>query len=198
MALGTLDRYGPTHGHQIRRLAELTNAGEWSGVSVGGLYRELRLMEGEGLVEALRTEQIGRRPARTVYAITPDGTTELASLRVHAIRSMEWGQDAMSVALTFAFEGADRGELRDLLRARRDRFAISARELEATRQRGSSAGYLTPVEAEVMRRAVMHAEAEVTWHDDFDKLLADMPLGCGQSRAAGGWPDAADGGRSTT
>lgn len=198
MALGTLDRYGPTHGHQIRRLAELTNAGEWSGVSVGGLYRELRMMEGEGLVEALRTEQVGRRPARTVYAITPDGTTELASLRVHAIRSMEWGPDAMSVALTFAFEGADRDELRDLLRARRDRFAISAGELEATRQRGISAGYLTPVEAEVMRRGVVHAEAEVAWHNDFDKLLADLPPGCGKPRAGRGWPDTADERRSET
>ena len=26
MALGTLARYGPQHGHQIRRLAELRNA----------------------------------------------------------------------------------------------------------------------------------------------------------------------------
>lgn len=172
MALGTLARSGPMHGHQIRRLAEVSSAAEWCGVSAGGLYRELRLMEGEGLVQALRTEQVGRRPARTVYAITPDGRTELASLRVQAIRSMECGPDAIGVALTFAFEGADRDELRDLLRARRDRFAIGARELEATRERGIAAGYLTPVEAEVMRRGVLHAETEVAWHDDFDKLLA--------------------------
>ena len=44
MALGTLARYGPQHGHQIRRLADLTNVGEWGGVSVGALYRELRAM----------------------------------------------------------------------------------------------------------------------------------------------------------
>ena len=52
MALGTLARYAPQHGHQIRRLADLTNVGEWGGVAVGALYRELRAMEGEGLVEA--------------------------------------------------------------------------------------------------------------------------------------------------
>ncbi|HZR50800.1 MAG TPA: PadR family transcriptional regulator [Streptosporangiaceae bacterium] len=175
MALGTLALYGPTHGHQIRRLADVSNAGEWSGVSPGALYRELRLMEGEGLVEALRTEQIGRRPARTVYAITGDGRLELGALRVQAIRSMDYGPDGLGVALTFAFEGADREELRDLLRARRDRCAISARELETQRERGLAAGYLTPVEAAVMRRGVLHAEAEVAWHDDFDKLLAALP-----------------------
>jgi hypothetical protein len=38
MALGTLARYGPQHGHQIRRLADVTNVGEWGGVSVGALY----------------------------------------------------------------------------------------------------------------------------------------------------------------
>ena len=62
MALGTLARYGPQHGHQIRRLADLTNVGEWGGVSAGALYRELRSMESEGLVETVRTEQVGRRP----------------------------------------------------------------------------------------------------------------------------------------
>lgn len=39
-ALGTLARYGPQHGHRIRRLADLTDVGEWGGVSVGALYRE--------------------------------------------------------------------------------------------------------------------------------------------------------------
>jgi DNA-binding PadR family transcriptional regulator len=179
MALGTLARNGPTHGHQIRRLAEVSNAGEWSGVSVGALYRELRLMEIEGLVEAIRTEQVGRRPARTVYAITADGELELGSLRVQAIRSMDTGPDALGVALTFAFEGADRDELRDLLRARRERLALGARELESARERGVAAGYLTPIESAVMRRVVLHAEADASWHDTFDELLAGLPPGVG-------------------
>ena len=70
MVLGVLAQHGPRHGHEIRRTAEITNVGEWGGVSVGALYRELRLMEAEGLVEPVRTEQVGRRPARTVYSIT--------------------------------------------------------------------------------------------------------------------------------
>ena len=88
MALGTLARYGPQHGHQIRRLAEVTNVGEWGGVSVGALYRELRAMEREGLVEQIRTERVGRRPARTVYQITGEGRLELTALRDQAIRPL--------------------------------------------------------------------------------------------------------------
>src|SRR5579863_4840317 len=101
MVLGTLARHGPRHGHEIRRIAEVTNVGEWGGVSVGALYRELRTMEAEGLVEALRTEQVGRRPARTVYAITREGMLELAMLREQAIRNTQVPPDPLGVALSF-------------------------------------------------------------------------------------------------
>jgi DNA-binding PadR family transcriptional regulator len=183
MALGTLARYGPQHGHQIRRHAEVAKAGEWGGVSAGALYRELRAMEREGLVTELRTEQVGRRPARTVYAITADGRVELASLRAHALMSAEYGPDTVGVALTFAVDDMDREELREILRARRDRLAISRRELAAWRERGAARGYISPMESATMRRGELHIEAEVRWHDEFDALLAaGAPLGGNAAR----------------
>ena len=174
MALGTLARYGPQHGHQIRRLAEVTNVGEWGGVSVGALYRELRTMEREGLVERVRTEQVGRRPARTVYQITADGRLELMALRDQAIRLPEfYGPDPLGVALSFATDGMDREELRDALCRRRGRLAISAEELAAERERLLAKGYLSVFQAAIMLRGVMHIETEVRWHDELDALLAD-------------------------
>src|SRR5262250_781284 len=117
MALGTLARHGPRHGHEIRRLAEVTDVGEWGGV--GALYRELRAMETEGLVETVRTERVGRRPARTVYAITDEGRLELAVLREQAVRDMHWGPDPLGVALTFGSTGTDREELSSWMSGRR-------------------------------------------------------------------------------
>src|SRR5579875_3628842 len=186
MALGTLARYGPQHGHQIRRLADVTNVGEWGGVSAGALYRELRAMEREGLVAELRTEQVGRRPARTVYAITADGRLELASLRTRVLMSTEYGPDAVGVALTFAVDDMDREELREILRARRDRLAISRRELAAWRERGAARGYISPMQSATMRRGELHIEAEVRWHDELDAALtAGAPLGGNAALAAG-------------
>ena len=174
MALGTLARYGPQHGHQIRRLADVTNVGEWGGVSVGALYRELRTMEREGIVERVRTEQVGRRPARTVYQITADGRLELVALRDQAIRLAEFfGPDPLGVALSFAIDGMDREELRDALCRRRGRLAISAEELAAERERLLAKGYLGVFQAAIMLRGVMHIETEVRWHDELDALLAD-------------------------
>jgi DNA-binding PadR family transcriptional regulator len=174
MVLGTLARHGPKHGHEIRRTAEVTNVGEWGGVSVGALYRELRTMEAEGLVEAVRTEQVGRRPARTVYAITGEGRLELAMLREKATRVVHWGSDPLGVALTFAGHGADPEELASWLQARRDTLAIGATQLAAERQRLVAKGYLGPLDAEVMRRAQLLAETEVRWHDDLAKILGEL------------------------
>jgi len=175
MVLATLATHGPKHGHEIRRIAEITNVGEWGGVAVGALYRELRAMEGEGLVEAIRTEQVGRRPARTVYAITGEGHLELAMLRERAIRDVRWGPDELGVALTFAGRITDREELAEWLGARRDAMASAAAMLESERRRLVAKGYIDPFASAVIYRSQLHAEAEVRWHEDFAKTLAELP-----------------------
>ena len=184
MVLGTLALHGPRHGHEIRRIAEVTNVGEWGGVSVGALYRELRVMESESLVEAVRTEQVGRRPARTVYQITGDGRIELVTLRDRAIRPTEIGPDPLGVALTFAVDDMDREELREALRNRRNRLAMSAAELTAERERLVAKGYIGLLAAANMRRGVLHLETEVGWLLELDAELAAESEAPGTERAA--------------
>jgi DNA-binding PadR family transcriptional regulator len=175
MALGILARSGPSHGHHIRRVAEVTDVGEWGGVSVGALYRELRAMEREGLVEATRTERVGNRPERTVYAITDEGQLELATLREQAIKPLFASNDPLGVALLFASHGMEREDLRRTMRARRGMLAIRISEVAAEREQLLRKGYIDAVAAAVMRRAVMHVEAEIRWHDEFDAELAGAP-----------------------
>jgi DNA-binding PadR family transcriptional regulator len=183
MALGILARSGPSHGHQIRRVADLTDVAEWGGVSVGALYRELRAMERDGLVEATRTEKVGNRPERTVYAITDEGRLELVALREQAIKpSLASGPDPLGVALLFAADGLDRAELRRTLRARRDMLAIWVAEVSAQREDLIAKGHLDVLAAAVMRRGILHMEAEISWHDELDATLA----GSGGGEAAVG------------
>ena len=185
MALGILARNGPSHGHHIRRLADVTNVGEWGGVSVGALYRELRAMEREGLVEAARTEKVGNRPERTVYAITTEGQLELSMLRDKAIRPISPGPDPLGVALLFAADGMEPEELRRILHARRDMMAIAAGEVAADREQLLAKGFIGMLAAAVMRRAIMYTEAEIRWHDELDAALA---------KAGGGFPARVNGG----
>jgi DNA-binding PadR family transcriptional regulator len=172
MALGILARSGPSHGHHIRRVADLTDVGEWGGVSVGALYRELRAMEREGLVEATRTEKVGNRPERTVYAITAEGQLELTTLREQAIRPLTSSPDPLGVALLFAADGMNPEDLRRTLRARREMLAIWVAEVTAEREGLIAKGYLDVLAAAVMQRAIMSTEAEIRWHDELDATLA--------------------------
>jgi DNA-binding PadR family transcriptional regulator len=188
MALGILARSGPSHGHHIRRVADVTNVGEWGGVSVGALYRELRAMEREGLVEAARTEKVGNRPERTVYAITAEGQLELTTLREQAIRPLGSGLDPIGVALLFAADGMDPEELRRTLRARREMLAIAAGQIAADREQLIAKGFLDLLSAAVMRRGIMTTEAEIRWHDELDAALAAASEGTTRNRLVGGPP----------
>jgi DNA-binding PadR family transcriptional regulator len=174
MVLGTLATHGPQHGHQIRLIAEVTNVGEWGGVSVGALYRELKLMAVEGLVTEVRTEQVGRRPARTIYEITDQGRMGLASLRERAIKDVHASPDPIGVALAFAGDGGDIEELTGWMSTRRDFLEVVLREQISERERLLSKGYLTPLQAASMRRGELTIRGELLWHEELSQVLAEL------------------------
>jgi hypothetical protein len=103
---------------------------------------------------------------------------------------VHWGTDPLGVALTFAGTGQDREELVSWLQARREALASAARMVEEERHRLLARGYIGPVQGSAMRRAVIMMDAEVRWHDEFAKLLAELPPDEADGDAAG--PDSAE------
>jgi DNA-binding PadR family transcriptional regulator len=165
LLLGALDRHGPRHGHRIRRDAEQVNVAAWGGVTVGALYREMRELEAEGLIAALRTETEGRRPARTIYEITAEGRRELAILREQAIAEPRQVPDAVSVALLFGGIG-QRGVALELLKARRTVLRGELEGIGAEREHHVAAGRLGAVDVAVFRRGEHLRAAEIAWIDE--------------------------------
>src|SRR5205823_11939636 len=133
LVLGMLAERGPMHGHQLRRQAELVNIEAWGGVRVGALYGALHRMEAEGLIEPLRSEQPGRFPARTVYAITDEGRTELIVLQDRALQEAHLDPDPFDVALMTADLPQD--ELERLTGQRRRSLQTELGNLAAERER---------------------------------------------------------------
>lgn len=170
VALSLLEQ-GPRHGHEIRRRAELVTVGTWGGISVRSLPRELRQLDDEGLVVAVRTEQVGWRPVRTIYEITDEGRRELHIVREQAISAVHPGPDTLAVALVFA-DDADTEEILPWLRRRRDAVASEVTTLTAERTRLQTKGYLRPLQAAVMRRAELTMTADVRWHDELLTTLS--------------------------
>jgi DNA-binding PadR family transcriptional regulator len=174
MILGQLTERGPMHGHQIRRAAELANAEVWGGITGGALYAELRKLDGEGLIEAVREEKVGRRPARTVYQVTAEGRLELIVQRDAALEVIFGSADPVSVVLLFA-AGPDAGELAERLAARRRRVAAQLEAMAAERVRLTGQGVLSPLAVATFRRGELRLEAELRWHDEFEHQLAAGP-----------------------
>jgi DNA-binding PadR family transcriptional regulator len=185
MILGLLAERGPMHGHQIRRTAALTNAEVWGGITGGALYAELRKLDGEGLIGAVREEQVGRRPARTVYQITEEGRLELVVQRDAALDVVFGSADPVSVVLLFAARG-NAAELGELLAARRRRVTAQLEAMSAERERLTGQGVLPPLAVAAFRRGELRLEAELAWHEEFERQLpTGLPRGPAPVRAAG-------------
>lgn len=168
--LGTLERGGPMHGHRIRRAAQTDRTELWADVKPGSLYGALHRMEDEGIVEAVRTEQEGKRPARTVYGITEEGRGELAAHRDEALREARLRPDPVDLALHFTGDLSE-GALRSALEARRGSLAA---QLASWRQvRESADSYLSEMEKMTFGHTLARLEAELVWHDE---ILEKLPM----------------------
>ena len=101
MILGLVSWMQPVHGYDVRRELLSWNADDWANVAPGSIYHALRKMTEEGLLEEVATEQVGSRPARTTYRVTPKGEGEYESL----LRKYWWEQHTPidPFAAAFAF-----------------------------------------------------------------------------------------------
>lgn len=171
--LGTLAAEGPVHGHEIRRLAERIDIENWSDARVGSIYNALRRLESEGLVEAVRTERQGRRPPRTIYAITASGRDELASLQDKLLYDIALPSDPFDIALWVVVSQPGH-ELAAVI----DRRCKSLRELgdrlADERLRLTKAGYLPAVGQLLFRHGELRVEAELRWHNELREKLPQL------------------------
>jgi DNA-binding PadR family transcriptional regulator len=159
--LSALAKGGAMYGHQIRRDARVDRAELWSDVRPGSLYGALHRLEGEGLVRALRTEQEGRLPARTVYEITDEGRRELAVLQAEAFEEVRFPPDPVDLALATATDVDEttlRGHLEDRVR---DLTARLSRLDHLADRRWPDQ---TPADDLVLEHARLRLRAELEWH----------------------------------
>lgn len=179
------------YGHQLRRDARVDRADLWSDVRPGSLYGAMHRMAAEGLIEPLRTEQPGRLPARTVYAITAEGLRELRALRAEALGDVAIRPDPVDLALAMSAD-LDHETLRGYLE---DRVSVLTAEAARLRHRRDRAWPdQTVADDLVVEHARLRIEAELAWHrlviDQVAKLACDSeqiraePAVGGERRAA--------------
>lgn len=159
--LGALAKHGPMYGHQLRRDARIDRTEMWSEVRPGSLYSALHRLAAESLIEALRTEQDGQLPARTVYGITAEGLRELRALRAEALQEIRIPPDPVDLALAMSGELSEdtlRGYLEDRVRS------LSARASELDHQQERAWPDQTVADDLVVEHLRQRIQAELSWH----------------------------------
>jgi len=169
--LGALIRGGAMHGHQIRRAARIDRTQLWSDVKPGSLYGALRRMADEGLIEALRTEQQGNRPERTVYAITEAGRQEFRMLRDTALRDTRLPLGTVNLALLYT-DDLRVEEIRSVIEVRRQTLAAELASWNDLYEQ--AAPHLTGLEPLGFDHMRMRIESELAWHELVLKKLPDL------------------------
>jgi DNA-binding PadR family transcriptional regulator len=170
LVLGLLAVRGPMHGHQLRRVAEMINIEAWGDVKVGALYGAIHRLEAEALIRPIRSEQEGRFPARTVYAITEEGRQELAILRSRALQEARLAPDPFDVALTFVDAALE--EVEPLLAQRRAALVAQLDGLVLERERLERLGRVSRLSSLVFRHGEARLAAEIAY---LDALAPELP-----------------------
>ncbi len=167
--LDALERVGEMHGHQLRQLAEQEHLDNWTDITVGGLYGALKRLAAEGLIEPIRTEQVGGYPERQIWGITRAGHISLKRLRADGLRDVVFRPDPVDLALA-RFDRSRSDEIPAVLEARLVELRTMLADDEFHSRR--AAPYLSPIEARVLSHTIARLAAEIEWHE---ALVADLP-----------------------
>jgi len=108
----------PLHGYRISRILADDFFGFWFPLEDASIYSCLKTLVKHGFARVQRTEQEGRRPERTRYAITPKGRAHLRDLLRRAWTELPSPSEAVHLALA-AVPELPTAELRQLREARR-------------------------------------------------------------------------------
>lgn len=167
--LAALEEGGEMHGHQLRQLAEQEHIDLWTDISVGALYGALKRLAAEGLIEELRTEQVGGYPERQIFGLTDAGRIALAGLRRGALREIVLRADPVDLALS-RLDPLDTSGVPGVVAERIAELRATLAESEAHQAR--IAKYLTPIERVVVTHRSARLRAEIDWHE---ALLVRLP-----------------------
>jgi len=174
LILGVVRWFQPVHGYDVRRELLSSHADEWANVAPGSIYHALKKLAEEGLLREVSTEQVGSRPARTRYGITPKGEEEFQDL----LNRTWWDYKPVvnPFWMAFTFLPAMPRELSTAaLRHRAQRLRLMCESIQLRKTVELDMEYAAHV-AELMELEIAQTQAEADWCDRVADRLAKGEL----------------------
>jgi DNA-binding PadR family transcriptional regulator len=164
LVLGVVRSRQPVHGYALVRELLSWKVDLWAGVKSGSVYHALAKMTDEGLLERIETDQVGGRPARTLYRLTADGEREYQRLLHQELWGYRQVVDPFQVAFALVSD-VPPAEAAAALRHRADQLrgwcdGVEAALDDPARHWGDGQ---PPHVAEMLRLAVVRSRAELAW-----------------------------------
>jgi DNA-binding PadR family transcriptional regulator len=162
MILGLVKWMQPVHGYDVRRELLSWNADKWANIQPGSIYHALRKLTEEDLLREVATEQVGARPARTTYEITPAGADEFETLLRQLWWQLHQAPDPFAAAFSF-LPALPRTEAAAALRNRAQLLEASVTSMRGSRE-SAWMRESKPVHVGWMLELwIARAEAEIGW-----------------------------------
>lgn len=148
------------HGYEISSTAKSWGVNGWAGFGPGSLYHALAALEKSGDIVQRRTEQQGRYPVRSIYAITRQGRDTVGRLLVQASQDAGF-EDPIDLVLGFLpiLPPQDR---RQLLELRINSLVAAREEIERQARRLGEAG-VDPWTLASLDRRILVGQAQIQW-----------------------------------
>lgn len=167
LLLGFL-RQAAMHGYMLNEFIERDMA-VCTDLKKPTAYYLLDKMEKQGWITQ-HADQEGNRPARRVYAITPEGEQQFQQLLRENLSNFQPVKHINDIGMAF-LDALTPAEALDLLNTRRDTLAA---ELATARKVPEHSGALQWI----VRHHVYHLESEMRWLDEvINQLAADAKAG---------------------
>ncbi|GAB3351257.1 PadR family transcriptional regulator [Micromonospora halotolerans] len=190
MILGLVRWMQPVHGYDVRRELLSWSADKWANVQPGSIYHALRKLTDEGLLRTVSVEQVGARPARTTYEVTPKGDEEFETL----LRAQWWQLNEPSDPFVAAFSFLPAMPRDEAAAALRNRANLIRAGVESMRASLDSDWVRTrkPVHVGWMFELwLARAEADMAWCERIAERIESgvsyLPAGLEQAEGWSGW-----------
>jgi DNA-binding PadR family transcriptional regulator len=163
MILGLVGIMQPVHGYDVRRELLSWGADRWANIQPGSIYHALKKLAEEGLLREAGQEQVGGRPARTRYEITPKGHEEFMDL----LRGYWWGDHAAVDPFVAAFSFLPALPREEAAAALRHRALMLRAMIEGARD-GLKSGWAVPTNKPthvgwMLELSIARGEGEIAW-----------------------------------
>ncbi len=169
LVLGVVRIFQPVHGYDVRRELLSWRVDQWANVAPGSIYNALKSMTRDALLEIVGTDQVGGRPERTTYRLTPEGENEFQVLLREAWWTIRPPVDPLMPALCF-LPAMKRDELIAALKHRIPQIRGYLEHVAFAVAELPSATVPEHVK-ELYRLSAARAEAEIPWSEQLLQRL---------------------------